>query len=216
MMKKLLLIFLLIPLWFYGQNIENQSAEQRDSLALSFPLDFNAAYYGNNVWYPGLKIGAEYIWYSKTHAGQVTKEKGSVNKLKTNQWLVGGNLGFFWHPHNYTLLYTGYGLLFRHTNTKKFYWNAGGSPLGLGVTFYNETFEVTDESNVQEVSQATRWYYTPDLVFGIGHFPKKEGTFINGWFLNLRIQGLVRYNAGIMPLTSIEFGFKFNRKKLRK
>lgn len=212
MLKKLLLFFIVFPLLVYGQSNENQSQEPRDSMALAAPLAFNAAYYGNNIWYPGLKIGAEYIWHSKTHRVHKSKHKGPKDKVKTNQWLAAGNLGFFWHPHNYTLLYTSYGLLYRHTNTKKFYWNVGASPLGLGVTFYNETFEVTDDGNVKEVSLATRWYYAPDLVFGIGHFPKKDGGFLNGWFLNLRIQGLVRYNAGYMPFASIEFGFKFNRK----
>ncbi len=205
MYKQWLIFLLFLPVFVFGQQHVSGGAALRDSMALAHPLDLSISYFGNSVVYPGLKFGAEYVFHSHTKA-----KTGHKNKLKTHQWVAMGNAGFFWHPRNYTAFFTDFGVLYRHTGTKGFFWHMGLSPAGVMGTFFNETYDVSPEGDVTKPGLPSRWYYSPDFLAGIGHTRKKGGS---AWFLNLRFDGMVTYNAALNMLVSLEFGFKFNMKR---
>jgi hypothetical protein len=205
MNRQLLIILLFFPVFVFGQQQISERAAVRDSIALAHPVDLSISYFGNDIVYPGLKFGAEYLFHSHTKV-----KAGRKNKLKTHQWVAMGNVGFFWHPRNYTAFFTDFGVLYRHTGTRGFFWNLGLSPAGVMGTFFNETYEVSPDGDVTEPSLPSRWYYSPDFVAGIGHGMKNGKS---AWFLNLRFDGMIRHNTFYNALISLEFGFKLNMKR---
>ena len=210
MYKQLLISLLFFPVLVFGQQRVSDEAAVRDSVAKIYPLDFNASYFGNDIIYPGLKFGAEYIFHSHTKTKTEHKAKGDKHKLKTHQWVIMGNVGFFWHPRNYTAFFTDFGVLYRHTGTRGFFWHMGLSPAGVMGTFLNETYEVSPDGDVTKPSLPSRWYYSPDFLAGIGHTMKNGRS---AWFMNLRFDGMIRYNTAFNTLVSLEFGFKFSMKR---
>jgi len=170
---------------------------------------FNVSYYGNNLWNPGLKFGAGILLHQKgKDVMKHTKKKGDVLKHKEHQFFLTGDIGFYWEPKHFTALFSYFGVSYRKTNTKGFNYNFGLSPLSVYRSFLVQTYEVDDAGNVSEVSFPGRFYYAPTLIAGIGK--KKEGKFFTGWFLNANFMTLVKYNANMLPLLHIEFGFRFN------
>ena len=56
----------------YGQ----ETTEKQKTISFDKELiDFNASYYGNMVWNPGLKFGAEYLWKEKVNTNVKHKKK---------------------------------------------------------------------------------------------------------------------------------------------
>ena len=177
-------------------------------------LSFNASYYGETVWYLGAKIGAEYIIFEKKKEKIKHRKRGDYTKTKFNQFIITGNLGFFWQPHNYTSVFTNFAILYRHTANKGFQYNFGISPLGMNTFFFNETYEVSDNGDVKKVFLPARFFYSPSIIMGFGHTLGKERK--SAWFLNLHLAGLLPYNNAVNFLAVLEFGFRFNIKKFNK
>ena len=198
-------------------SIFSQVSAQTDSLTKKFQLEklsFNASYYGETMWYPGVKLGAEYILFEKKKEKiKNRKKKGTFTKIKTNQFIITGNLGYYWQPHNYGSLFTNFAILYRRTAHKGFQYNLGLSPLGLNTFFFNETYKVSDNGEVTKAFLSTRSFYSPSIIMGLGHTMKGRLT---AWYLNLHITGLLPYNNAVNFLAVLEFGFRFNIKKLEK
>jgi hypothetical protein len=197
LMKKILLLFMFFPILLVAQE-----AQQKPS---GLDIKFNASYYGNNLWNPGLKVGAAYIFKETHWDGESKKGK---EKHKMHQFMINGDLGFFWDPKDFTAVFTYFGVTYRKTNTKGFNYNFGLSPAALYRSFLPETWEVDDEGNVSEVVLPGRFYYAPTLIAGIGK--KMNGKTFSAWFMNLNIMTLVKYNANMVPLLNVEFGYRFN------
>ena len=197
-------------------SILSQLSAQSDSLKQKFHrerLDFNASYYGETVWYPGVKIGAEYILFEKKKEKlKHNKKKGNFTKIKTNQFILTGNLGYYWQPHNYGSLFINSAILYRRTAHKGFQYNFGISPLGLNTFFFNETYKVSDDGEVEKAFLSARAFYAPSLIMGIGHTMKKN---VSAWYLNLHLTGLLPYNNAVNFLVALEFGLRFNIKKIK-
>lgn len=98
-MKKLIVVLLLIPSMtlLYGQEI---GTKQTIELPTNFHerLEFSGAYYGNNLWNPGLKFGAEYLWKEKQ---KIKKSKKNGTKTITKQRILTGDVGFYWDPRSH-------------------------------------------------------------------------------------------------------------------
>jgi hypothetical protein len=171
-------------------------------------LNFNASYYGETVWYPGLKVGAEYvISEKKKDKTKKSRKKGEFTKTKTNQFIITANLGYFWQPHNYGSLFVNSAILFRHTAHKGFQYNFGVSPLGMNTFFFNETYDVSEDGTVKKAALPARIFYSPSIILGLGHTMKKKLT---AWFFNVHITSLMPYNSSVNFLAAMEFGFRFN------
>ena len=192
----------------------SQLLAQSDSLEHKFQrerLDFNASYYGETLWYPGLKFGAEYVLFEKSKEKiKHSKRKGDFTKTKRNQFILTGNLGYYWQPHNYGSVLLNFAILYRRTTHKGFQYNLGINPLGINTFFFNETYTVSDEGEVDKAFLSARAFYAPSIIVGLGHTMKKK---ISAWYLNLHLTGLMPYNNAVNFLIAMEFGFRFNIKK---
>ncbi len=175
-------------------------------------LNYNASYYGETVWYPGIKIGAEYILLEKKKERIIKRnKKGDYTKVKTNQLIITGNLGYYWQPHNYGAVFINSALLYRHTANKGFQYNFGLSPLGMNTLFFNETYKVSDDGEVEKAFLPSRFFYAPSIIMGIGHRMKKKR--LSAWFINIHLTSLMPYNNAVNFLAALELGFRFNGKK---
>jgi hypothetical protein len=167
-------------------------------------LDLSIAYYGNNVWNPGMKTGMEYIWKEWLKI----KEKHETTATKTNRLIFHGDAGLYWDPMNYTALFLYSGLRFRHLNPKGFHYYFGASPAAVYRSFLTETYEVSSEGEVSGVSCPGRTYYAPTLTCGIGmEHPEMQKK---GWFIGMDIMFLTHYNADFVPLMNYVFGYRFS------
>ena len=191
---------------------------QTDSSATKFRyenLSFNGSYYGETVWYPGLKFGAEYIIREKKkYKEKHSKKKGDFTKTKTNQFIVTANLGFYWQPHNYSSPFINSAVLYRRTANKGFQYNFGLSLVGVNAFFFNETYKVSDDGEVSKAFLPVRLFYSPSIIMGLGHTMK--GKTLTAWYVNLHLTALMPYNNAVNALAALEFGFRFNIKKFNK
>ncbi len=189
------LLLLFFPMLLLGQqNHEKTLFNDADKLAL------RVGYFGNNVWNPGMIVTPEYT------LGEWAKTK--KGKTKTRQVLLNANLGFFWNPQTHTSTFTSLGVAYRKTNNKNFQSTIGLNPLGYNRTFLHETYEVSDEGTVTSKPLASRGYFAPSFIIGIG---KKKAK--RDWFFNLHFMFLNNYNLGTLRLGNIEFGYRFGGKK---
>ncbi len=207
-------IIISIILLSFNIQLHAQSDTIKQQKFQSEKLNFNASYYGETGWYPGLKIGAEYIIFEKKKQKiKHHKKKGEFTKTKTNQFIITGNLGFYWQPHNYTSVFTNFAILYRHTTNKGFQYNFGISPLGLNSFFFNETYTVSDNGEVKKPFLSARFFYSPSIIVGIGHTMKHKLT---AWFLNIHLTSLLPYNNAVNFSAVLELGFRFNIIKVKK
>jgi hypothetical protein len=204
-----------ISLFFSVSGIVKAQSEKQTGGFRYDNLSFNLSYYGETVWYPGLKAGAEYvISEKKKEKVKNSKRKGEYTKTKINQFIVTANLGYFWQPHNFGSVFLNTALLYRHTGNRGFQYNLGISPLGMNTFFFNETYNVSDDGTVEKAVMPARIFYSPSLVFGLGHTMKKKT--LTAWFLNFHLTGLIPYNNAVNLLMFAEFGFRFNIDKFDK
>jgi hypothetical protein len=161
----------------------------------------------------------EYQWKkfvkTKRKTNQKTKRGKEKTKVKTREFLLRGDLGFYWDPGSHVGLFTTYGIGYRKTGTKGFQFNLGANPLGYYRSFLPETYEVNDNGDVEKVFLPGRSYYAPSFTLGLGKKMKPDGFLGNtfsAWYLNLNTILLYKYNANSLPLVFVEFGFMFNQK----
>lgn len=210
-MKKFLVLIML----FGFTNIFAQTDSLKSKGFQWKNLDFNASYYGETGWYPGIKVGAEYIIFEKQKEKVKTKrKKGEVKKIKKNQFIITGNLGYYWQAHNYSSAFINSAVLYRHTGNKGFQYNFGISPLGINTFFFNETYKISDDDELTKAFLSARAFYEPSLIMGLGHTMKKKR--LKAWFLNMHIIGLIPYNSAVNALLALEFGFRFDINRFNK
>ncbi|MGS0528066.1 hypothetical protein ACU8V7_25585 [Zobellia nedashkovskayae] len=170
--------------------------------------EFKASYFGNLLWNNGINVGAEYLWKENSKV----KERKSGNKTITHQFLLNGNLGVttnFFNNTN-TGLFTNYGLTWRRTNHKGKQISVEFNPLGYYRSFLPETYEVNGD-DVDKVFLAGRGYYSPSLSIGFGK--QRKGKKLTGRYFNVNFSVRTDYNAGSLPVVSLEYGYRFNFKK---
>ena len=194
-MKQLFFLVLLLgPIYLSGQK-----SIQKASSTFNNNLELRVGYFGNNIWNPGLIVTPEYT------IEKWTKEK--KGKTKIRQVVGNANLGFFWNPQTHVGTFTSLGLAYRKTNNKKIQTTIGINPLGYYRAFLHETYEVSDEGTVTSKPLASRGYFAPSIIIGIG----KKKTKRN-WFFNIHFMLLNKYNLGNQSLGSIEYGYRFGGK----
>ena len=170
------------------------------------PWDLTLAYHGNNLWNPGLKLGAEYGLIDKTKTNK--KEKSITKTIHLN-----GNLGFYIDPSSHTGIFSHYGFMFRRITQKGWHISLGVSPIGIFRSALPETYEVDFEGNVNRVSSPGRTYFSPTGSLGFGKFKQNSGQ---GWFTQANIMLLSPYNNAFIPFLNIEAGYRINLNNLSK
>lgn len=201
-MKKYTTIFLLII------TINLQAQNKVDGPSFLDRTEFKAGYFGNLGSEHGLNLGMEYAWREK----KKVKDRKKGQKTITKQLLFNGSLGY---STNFTSqtdngLHTYYGIIWRRTNSKRWQFNVELNPIGYYRSFLPETFEVNGDK-VSKVGFPGRGYYAPSIAFGIGRLRKEKR--LSGWYLNLNYTLRTPYNAGVLDIVSLQFGYRFNFKK---
>lgn len=200
-MKKFKVIFLLIV----SMNLQAQS--QTNGSSFLNKTNFKIGYYGNLIFDNGLNMGAEYLWKERTKI----KEKKKGQKIINHQLLFNGSIGYSTDFANQTNngLSTSYGLIWRRTSSKRWQLNVELNPLGYYRSVLPETFEVKD-GEVSKVWFPGRSYYAPSIAIGIGRSRKEKKH--SGWYLNFNCTFRTPYNAGTLPVFSLQYGHRFNFK----
>lgn len=170
--------------------------------------DFKFGYFGNLQSNHGLNLGTEYLWLEKV------KMKERRNRQKTIKWqlLLNGSLGystnFATRTQNGIFVYSG--LIVRRVNGKNWELSVELNPLGAYRSVLSDTYKVVSD-DVTRVSFPGRTYYAPSVAIGTGRF--RKGIKPSGWYLNLQYTLLTNYNTGVLPIVSLNFGYKFNFSK---
>jgi len=168
--------------------------------------NYEASYFGNNAWTPGLKLGATYQLWEKVKTK--TSKKGK-EKRKSFELLAAGNLGFYSHPKNHKGFFNNYDMLIKKTSTKG--WNCfAGTGMGIYRSVLPETYEVSESGEVSQVFLPGNWYFTSQILVGFGKDYLDSTAIINGWFLRNTNLFLFGYNTFTLPLLNLEAGVKIN------
>jgi hypothetical protein len=197
-MKRLLIFLFLLNIFGIHLFAQNDSIPK-----IKDKLSRYAAYSGNNIIYPGLKVGMEYNLLSRLKQ----KEKHGLLKTKTHQIFADGNVGFYWNPNRHVGVYTNYGLTYRKTFNKGFQYQMGLNPIGYYHAFLPETYEVTSNWEVVKKTLPGRDYFAPSFKIGVGGV--KKGKCMKSWFVNVNSLLLLHYNGHCMPLFFLEYGYRF-------
>lgn len=191
-------------------------SQTSDSTSLFDTRTYTFSYFGNNLLKPGLKIETNITLTEKTIIKNKTKKNGKIiDKSKTRQLLLGGNIGFFWHPKSHIGVFNYYEFIYRKIKLKNGKYSKIGIGPGIYRSFYPETYEVDNSGNVNKVSLGGRTYFAPVLTFGTGKFTKN--SFFQSRTFTTNLMFLFDYNSGIVPLLNFELGlcFDFNKNKTK-
>ena len=189
-------IIICIMLFFFGLGY----SQTPDSTSIFDTKTYTFSYFGNNFLKPGLKFGTNIILTEKT-----------IDKYKTRQLLLGGNIGFFWHPKSHIGVFNYYEFTYRIIKLKKYKYIKISIGPGIYRSFYPETYNVDNSGNVNKVLLAGRIYFAPVLTFGTGKFIKD--SFFKSRTFTTNLMFLFDYNTGIVPLLNFELAFTFDFKK---
>lgn len=188
--------------------ISYKAQSQTDSSFFLNRTEFKVGYYGNLAWNNGLNTGAEYAWKER----KKVKEKKHKHKTVTHQLLFNGSIGLSTNFTNQTenSFHTYYGLIWRRTGPKRWQLNVELNPLGYYRSILPETFEVQG-NEVSNVKFPGRSYYAPTMAIGLGR--QRKDKRVSGWYFNLNFGIRAPYNAGTLPMITLQYGYRFNFKK---
>lgn len=162
-------------------------------------LSMNFSYHGNNIWNPGFNAGLDYV-----HT--IDNGKNRKGKEYTRHRYFNADLGFYVDPGSHTGIFTHFGFNHRKFRDNKLNFNIGISPAGIYRSFLLETYEVSDDGQVSEVTLPGRWYFAPVVTMGMGKF--RNNTPGTGWFFEIDLMGLVPYNSYAMLLMNTKLGYR--------
>jgi hypothetical protein len=183
-------------------------SQSQDSTGVFSTREYTISYFGNNLLKPGFKFKTAIVLAEKTIIKTKTKKSGkTIDNTKIRQLLLGGNIGFFWHPKSHLGAFNYYEFTYRKIKIKKGKWSKIGIGPGIYRSFYPETYEVDDNRGVDKVLLGGRTYFAPVLTFGSGKFLKN--CFFKSRTFTTDLLFLFNYNSGIVPLLNFEIGFSF-------
>ncbi len=181
------------------------STSQKKCCSLQKPV-YSASYFANFIFNPGLKFGVESL-YAERQKTKIKKRKGKeFEKVITKERLLNGDIGFYIVPKGHVGVFTSYGIMLRRSNSKNKQFIFKFNPLGYLRSFYPETYEVKG-GDVNKVFLPGRGYYAPSISVGLGKIRTKKK--LSARFINLNFMMLVPYNTNVLPIVSIEYGYRF-------
>lgn len=169
-------------------------------------ITYCVGYFGNNIWYPGLKVGADYPLLQK-----IVRKRN--DKKITKQFHLNGELGFYWHPKKHIATFTSFGIQKTRINQKGGRITYAFHPVGIYRSFLPETYEVSSTGHVEKIVLPGNFYYAPTFNAGIGKNSKNK--FFKNSYLKANLSMLVKYNSSVLPLLSFEYGYRLTRKNNR-
>lgn len=165
---------------------------------------YTVSYFGNNLWNPGLKFGAEMPKNENT----ITNKKGKERSILNN---YAADIGFYRDGGSHVGVFLGAGWQRKKVFNKRFFITMEGKPLGFYRSFLPETYKVEDDGSIKKVGLPGRFYFAPSVSAGFGIAGKKDTE--RALFAKVHVITLLPYNTYIMPLLNIELGYQFNLSK---
>ena len=142
-------------------------------LAQAGSLGISAAYFGENVIHPGLKIGLDYTLTEEVKVrirrnAKRAQKHGSITKRK--QWIVLGNGAFYNHPNNHSALMLGAEIGRRRIREAKNKHKVRAFTLGVGYLqrIYNiDTYTLDEDGTLEQFKGGQSQFYTSvAMAFG--------------------------------------------------
>jgi len=197
--------FCLISLQNYAQsnNLKDQKLKKPDFLTKT---DYAIGYYGNMIWNPGLSFSVEYVFKELNK----TKEKKRGTKSITNQFLLNGNIGFYWDPKSHSGLLNNYGISWKRINHRGKQISIDINPIGFSRTFLPETYTLINDK-IEKVFLPGRFYNAPSFSIGLGKI--RQGKKLSARYFKINYTLLTQYNMHPMPMLFIAYGYHFNISK---
>jgi hypothetical protein len=166
-------------------------------------ISFDFSYFGENLFQPGYKLGAEYELWAKNK----TRTKRNGNKIdKKYELLLTGNISNYVHFRNHIGLLLNSEIGYRYIRKKGFMYETS---LGVGYlhTFLQgDTYKVTDDNEVKRVKFAGQSNFSWSFSFGIG----KDYSFKQGkpWAWHIKYVRFMQYpfGSGYIYHSAIELG----------
>ena len=200
-MRTIVLIqFLIIYISVFSQSTDSSFVKQNK-------IHYSFSYFGYNLIKPGLNINISYKLTSKNSKNIITKKSGRIkDKSTTQQFILGGNIGFLWYPHSHSAVFNFYQIVYKKIKPAKNKFSTIGIGPGVYRSIYPETYEITDNNEVRKIYFAGETYFAPVLSFGGGK--NLQNKVLKSRFINTNLMFLFNYNTGVVPLLIIEIGFK--------
>lgn len=149
--------------------------------------NYSFGYSGNNLWNPGIQIGAD------------------LPLQKTPSWHWTAQFGGFWDPDSYVGMYAqvgiGYGLSVSEVTNIQL----DVMPVGVFRSFLPQTFSVNDLGEVSQVTLPGTVYLAPAIR---GRWYRMLRLMEGEWFVGLHGMLLTPYNSYSLPLLQVEAGVR--------
>jgi hypothetical protein len=164
-------------------------------------LDLSLSYFGYNLAYPGIKVGAQFGL--KTWDKTKTKKKGEVTKYR--QAFFSPQLGFYNHKKNHAgvLLNTEFGI--EMNKGRRFYQSHS---IGLGYLTHllaGSTYSLSSDGVLSEKKNDKIGYLMTSYNYELGQHVTKKFT----WFCKISLASKLFYNLGMSYNTFQEVGIKY-------
>ncbi len=220
-MKTFFLFAMALFLWLTGSSQELAPKFAVDGPDIASATTLRISYFGNQVVYPGISVGAEQrIWRRENEK----EKRNGKTKFRRRGWYAAGDLVLWSQPQSYSTQLLRGGMLWRKT------WNRGfrvdaGLYAGLANRFNRgRTYNVDPSGDVSIKRWDSRFYFLPTLAFGIGkdYFYGRSFRMVT-WHLRPNIGFWMPLNTSVVPLLALEAGvgiyvlerdpFKISRRK---
>jgi len=193
-------ILISLFLWGYFAYSQAETSDRKGKIAVK--LSYYGGNYGN---YPGLKAGAEYIYWAKAK----TKQGKRKEKYNERQLFVSANIGGYTHKNNSTLLFIN--AEWGHRRIKKSGFLIEGF-LGLGFlrSYYNPpTYTLTTNNTLEEVKGAGQSGLMPSIGFGLGQalYVKKDAPW--SYYIRPTLAFQMNYNHTSLIIPAVEVGVSY-------
>lgn len=171
-------------------------------VALPFALgaqhQIRAGYFGETITHYGFKFAYEYPLATAT----VTRPNGAVIR---KQWLVGGGLGFFRHPHQQKGLILSPEITWRRTGRRGGLFDVAFSPAFFRYFYEGTTYEFTD-NHFRRISLAGGNAFLPTISLGGGRDMSVQHGKSWMWFYRVHVMRQYPYNASALTRFALEVG----------
>lgn len=174
-----------------------------------------AGYFGNNAIRPGLMSGSELTLKTNTKNKESRKFffGKKIPRTHTKQWTYNTVSFMYLHPRSHLALGRNWGIGYRKTRTKGWEYSFDIYPVGVQFNLMGETFEVSDDGDVNRKGLNLSAYYTPAIAGGFGKQIKKKEA-LDAWFVKLHVNGLANYNNTFVPTANLVLALRLDTFKL--
>jgi len=182
-------------------------ADGDDGWRFPRPAFYTISYAGNNAWNPGIAFDSGFLL--KEHMNIRNSGKTILRQL---YFLTRYSL--YLDPGSHTAFYGQYGFSYRRSGPEGWFHSLEVLPLGSYRSFLPETWAVEEGEPPERLLLAGRTYFSPGIHYHFGKHHSNDQE--RGWFAGCGLTLLVPYNTYVMPVFTVEMGWRFSVRKERK